>query len=1849
MLSPSRLLTRLQRRRRRSDSKMHRKPLIERLELRQMLAADSSEVRPNGSYAPGHVFTITNPAALSGVINVPANATSYTFDFNATVRNPIFGAFPAGTHLVASLRAVKENSGATTTQDFAGNLSPDSMTMSFPGQIVVPPGFTHTTFRAQRTGNVPQSVVILDAFIDTVVNRIPNAPSPVFVVQEDTLLAGQINATDADGNPLTFSIITPPTRGSIVSGINGSGNFTYQPDSNEFGVDSFTYRVTDGFASVDRAVTINVLPVADAPVFSAPLSKSVAQNSSITINAFENASDPDGDALDANSVQITLAPTQGQVNVTVVGGQAQIEYTADPTSTGVDQFEYTIEDVTGLQSLPQHVDIGLVARPEIVGLVDNVLPGTGTFSFPAFTNDTTPRLIGTSDPSATISIVGLSGPPLTTVADGSGNWSIDLGLLASGQTYAVRADATKLGVTATGQNVNFTIDTLSPGISATGAPSSLLKESFSGAVSFAFADSSGLADPVTGFELSDLSLRKGSSTDNRLSGAGGVTLQALVPSVPSIAGFTDRYQLNGLNTVTNETGTYELVLDNAASGIVDRASNPLSNSFLTRFAIDATAPQVLLRRLTTTALLSQLPIEVVDAGSTTTANVNYLVRLSDQQFAGFTSSVTVSLVEVTGSQTTVLKTTTVNIPAGAADALNFALPDVNISADLPAGLHTLKLLVTDQAGNALRTNGSDGTAAFNVFIQSVGAATVEAPGTPSFSEKWFIGATVQSASGNQIVVNQPIPTGTFISVRVVPADPTQSASIRKLQVLESSAQPGGLTRLTLESFSGTIAAGTRIMWLRPWTNSFDKATQTTWLTMEDGVSVAQFDPATGAVKLFNVGQAGTPLGPVTSGDPHGVSFDFNGHLTPRVWFVYRNSNLDQDAPEFTTPAGIEFPSAVGYLDVVTNTLRTVLLNDVQLTSSANPSQQRTADITGTHAVFTDTRGHVWITAEHMQPPAILEVDLSRSPSGARNSLDSTSGTIIVHNIPAGLGNGIFAPHGLTVEVDEVTGTPYVFLSDGPEGIQPSTTGRLVLLRPGANGGADIWTEWNIDAAVAAEGRAGGTALFLTIDNNETPGDPRDDRLIATDPGTLARTGPAGIVRVFDLASVLGPMVEQDRLRFAGIPFSTPTLPATASVTSYELPVVPGVAAAKPSPQVPFVDRLGEIFYVDATGGFGRFGIDGDNSAFRVSRIDAPLTNYSSFSELGAIAFSNAVQVPTLEFNAQPVVTATSLDDRSSVPGVDVYEVAQPSTAGFGGAGQRGLFRGALNAENTLYGSLANSDHVSASMVAESNRRRIAVVPSPFTPPTGSQLVGRAALQVLRDGSVVLTGRGDGELLDGQVNLTKQLLSNGQLSSFDAGAVIGDVAAIHAPGGGIELLGRRANGQLVRYRFQPPQASWKTSDLINARNWAVTQVAMPAGQIAAEDPAAAPGVGFTVTTAAGRLIVVRQGGTAVDLSGAAGQRVFAGVGGVVLGNQLKFYGTNQTGKVVEYTANAALTVVTSKLLNVPNTPAVRPGGDSDRDIRMLRNIRPLLDGDTIHLFGGDGVSRLVHYELDRDGNVTRAENVTRATVSSNAYGYFSFERPYAGRVYTYVSVVRETDGSLRVYGTNGGELIEFTRDPAGQWRVGNLTNDIRSTNPITPATPGSRIPANAVFGAPAAYITAGGDRHILQINANGEVVEYYTMPGDSSGRIHTQNVNLRRGSAGQITDLRFRTNAPAGAVTASSPLVGAAEGSPSIATGNPARFDINGDGRVTPLDALLVINELNRISRGTVSTASSHGDTDGNGLLTALDALLVINYLNQQPAGEGEATPWADGELVADLSDLGRVKKQVTDGIFEDWE
>ena len=100
-------------------------------------------------------------------------------------------------------------------------------------------------------------------------NSAPIAAADEYWVDEDVELVvgapGVLgNDSDPEGSPLVTELLSVPSAGSLVA--FDSGAFTYQPDPNFWGTDSFSYRASDGLLTSSAAtVTIHVAAVEEPP------------------------------------------------------------------------------------------------------------------------------------------------------------------------------------------------------------------------------------------------------------------------------------------------------------------------------------------------------------------------------------------------------------------------------------------------------------------------------------------------------------------------------------------------------------------------------------------------------------------------------------------------------------------------------------------------------------------------------------------------------------------------------------------------------------------------------------------------------------------------------------------------------------------------------------------------------------------------------------------------------------------------------------------------------------------------------------------------------------------------------------------------------------------------------------------------------------------------------------------------------------------------------------------------------------------------------------------------------------------------------------------------------------------------------------------------------------------------------------------------------------------------------------------------------------------------------------------------------------------------------------------------
>jgi VCBS repeat-containing protein len=163
-----------------------------------------------------------------------------------------------------------------------------------------------------------------------------------FTVTEDGTLGGSVLGNDSTtgGGALSTTLVTGPAHGSLT--LNGDGSFTYIPEPDYAGPDSFTYRAGNGAGSSTASVQIGVAAVNDAPVAQDD-GYTVAEDGSLTVapaGLLANDSDVDGDALTA---ELVSGPAHGTLTVNADGS---FSYTPDADYNGPDSFTYRANDGT---------------------------------------------------------------------------------------------------------------------------------------------------------------------------------------------------------------------------------------------------------------------------------------------------------------------------------------------------------------------------------------------------------------------------------------------------------------------------------------------------------------------------------------------------------------------------------------------------------------------------------------------------------------------------------------------------------------------------------------------------------------------------------------------------------------------------------------------------------------------------------------------------------------------------------------------------------------------------------------------------------------------------------------------------------------------------------------------------------------------------------------------------------------------------------------------------------------------------------------------------------------------------------------------------------------------------------------------------------------------------------------------------------------------------------------------------------------------------------------------------------------------------------------------------------------
>ncbi len=178
-----------------------------------------------------------------------------------------------------------------------------------------------------------------EAPVASPINLTPvNEDSAPLIITQAQLLS---SANDEDLDVLTATGLTISSgAGSLID--NGDGSWTYTPGVNDDTSVSFVYNITDGQAITSNSVTLDILPLNDAPV---TVNSSFTTDEDIplqNLDILSNVSDVDSNTLSIS----TVSAVHGKVSI---NPDSTINYFPDADFNGDDLISYSVDDGNGGQ------------------------------------------------------------------------------------------------------------------------------------------------------------------------------------------------------------------------------------------------------------------------------------------------------------------------------------------------------------------------------------------------------------------------------------------------------------------------------------------------------------------------------------------------------------------------------------------------------------------------------------------------------------------------------------------------------------------------------------------------------------------------------------------------------------------------------------------------------------------------------------------------------------------------------------------------------------------------------------------------------------------------------------------------------------------------------------------------------------------------------------------------------------------------------------------------------------------------------------------------------------------------------------------------------------------------------------------------------------------------------------------------------------------------------------------------------------------------------------------------------------------------------------------------------------
>ena len=287
---------------------------------------DTNSITKGAATVTGNAFTNDSIGADGAAVGGPVTAIT-----GGTLGSALAGSYGSITlNADGSYSYALDNSNLAVTALQSGQTLTDT--------------FTYTITDKDGDTSTATVTITINGYTPPPPNQVPVAVDDNVTLDEDVPYTGTLTGNDTpspDGGNV-WSKTTDPQHGTVV--VNPGGTFTYTPNPDYNGPDSFTYTITDANGDKSTAtVTLTVRPVNDVPV-ATPDSTTTPKDKPVSGNLASNdMPSPDG----GNVWSKTTDPSHGTV---VVNPDGTYTYTPNTGFTGTDTFTYTVTDKDGDKS-----------------------------------------------------------------------------------------------------------------------------------------------------------------------------------------------------------------------------------------------------------------------------------------------------------------------------------------------------------------------------------------------------------------------------------------------------------------------------------------------------------------------------------------------------------------------------------------------------------------------------------------------------------------------------------------------------------------------------------------------------------------------------------------------------------------------------------------------------------------------------------------------------------------------------------------------------------------------------------------------------------------------------------------------------------------------------------------------------------------------------------------------------------------------------------------------------------------------------------------------------------------------------------------------------------------------------------------------------------------------------------------------------------------------------------------------------------------------------------------------------------------------------------------------------------